>query len=383
MRYKIIDADRHVIEPLSMWSEYLDDDIQRSAPLAKKIESMETVLERFHRLGLETPLQLSELFLKDKPLLKHWYEAAKMESDKDKEFRAQQLSRGSCPEAQLKAMVESGIEKAHMLPTYAVWLVNNDNLTPNESLGYANAYNNWLYDYCKSDPVKLKGAGVISRHDPVNMIEQVENVIAKGWYAIALFPGIVNGRDLGHSDYNDFWAFCSKKNVAIAFHGGTHVQSKTAGSDRYKSHFALHACSHSFEIQMAFLSLLESGVLERNPELKIGFLEAGCSWVPHWLWRLDHICYGDMPGEVAQNITMKPSEYFKKHCWVAFEIGEPGITEVINCIGIERLIFGSDFPHIDHVQFNLDSLNSESLKFTDKQLSMVLEENALAFFGDW
>ena len=100
---------------------------------------------------------------------------------------------------------------------------------------------------------------------------------------------------------------------------------------------------------MGFLALLESGILQDNPRLKVGLLEGGCAWIPYWLWRMDNICHPEVPELVAKTMPKKPSEYFKQHCWVTVEPGEPCIDEVIRIVGHERLIFGTDFPHLDHL----------------------------------
>lgn len=38
---------------------------------------------------------------------------------------------------------------------------------------------------------------------------------------------------------------------------------------------------------MAMLALIEGGVLERHPKLRVAFLESGCGWLLYWLWRMD------------------------------------------------------------------------------------------------
>ena len=98
---------------------------------------------------------------------------------------------------------------------------------------------------------------------------------------------------------------------------------------------------------MALLALIEGGVLERHPNLRVGFLESGCGWLPYWLWRLDRE-YLDLRWEVKERVKMKPSEYFRRQCFISIEPDERYLTEIINYIGSDNLIFGSDFPHPDH-----------------------------------
>jgi predicted TIM-barrel fold metal-dependent hydrolase len=285
------------------------------------------------------------------------------------------------PNTQLESMDLSNINSAAIFSTFAGFIVNHSELPADVSLAYADAYNRWLKDYCDFDSDRLKAVGLISRHDPKNMVEQLEKIVENGWTSIPLRPEVILGRVLGHEDYNDFWAACEKHNIAVAFHGGTNLHAPTAGTDRFTSRFAMHACSHPMEAQMAFVSLLESGVLERHPRLKFAFLEAGASWVPHWLWRLDNICYPEFPTLVEENIKMLPSEYFKRQCWVGIELGEPCLREVINVIGHDKLLYGSDFPHPDHLHFTTEDIAQQLSELDENELQAVLEQNAIDFYG--
>ena len=150
--------------------------------------------------------------------------------------------------------------------------------------------------------------------------------------------------------------------------------------DRFDNRFCLHACSHPMEAQMAFISLLEAGVLERYPNLQFAFLEAGCSWVAYWLWRLDNICFDEFPSMVEKNIKMKPSEYFKRQCWVSVEIGEP-IKDTLDIISHEKLLFGTDYPHPDHLHFDINEIAMNMPELTKKQLDDILYNNPSKLFG--
>jgi predicted TIM-barrel fold metal-dependent hydrolase len=207
-------------------------------------------------------------------------------------------------------------------------------------------------------------------------------VVSFGWRCVTLRPEMIMGRSLAHPDYKAFWAACEQHDVAVAFHGGTHLTAPTVGTDRFTSRFGLHACSHPMEAQMAFVSLLESGVFERHPSLRFAFLEAGASWVPHWLWRLDNICYPEFQELTSEAVTMLPSEYFKRQCWVAVEIEEPCLRQVVEAVGISQLLFGTDFPHPDHLHFDISNITESCPDLSHNELKAMLETNPTRFFGE-
>jgi predicted TIM-barrel fold metal-dependent hydrolase len=135
------------------------------------------------------------------------------------------------------------------------------------------------------------------------------------------------------------------------------------------------------EQMMAFLSLVESGVLERHPTLRLAFLEAGCGWLPYWLWRLDEVEYCHLSREVAENVRRPPSEYFRRQCFVAFEPDEPSLEQVISLVGSDRLLFGSDFPHLDHGGEIVQQAVALGDRLPAEVVARLLGENAARFFG--
>lgn len=378
---QIYDCDRHVIEPIDIWREFVDKDIFDQYPIRLEYDTKEAALQRVATLGAAAGVKLPPTYMiGDIPTLFAWDDKMQLACVVDGANNHQQRKSASMPESQLDEMDKTGVTFARLHPTFATFLVNNEQIPPHVSLAYANAYNKWLKSYCDYDPSRLKGVGIISRLDTDSMLSQLNTVLAYNWSCITIRPEMINGRDLGHVDHESFWASCEKHNISITIHGGSHAFLNTAGTQRFTSHFALHACSHPLEIQMAFLSLLEAGVLERYPKLKFAFLEAGSAWVPYWLWRLDNICYPEFPSLTKQNMKMLPSQYFKRQCWVAIEPGEPNLRETINWIGHERLLFGSDFPHPDHAHIDVENIAADCPELSDLELNSILHQNPRDFF---
>jgi predicted TIM-barrel fold metal-dependent hydrolase len=96
---------------------------------------------------------------------------------------------------------------------------------------------------------------------------------------------------------------------------------------------------------LASLSLICKGTLEKHPELQVVFLESGTGWLPYWLWRLDEH-YEILPFQVPW-LKRKPSNYFRRQCYVSCEPDESHLGDAIKSIGAERVLFASDYPHWD------------------------------------
>ncbi|MCF6439363.1 amidohydrolase [Pseudoalteromonas luteoviolacea] len=375
--FKIIDCDRHVIEPQHLWDVYSDNVHSNGVTLDFDNEE-----KRTQRIKAGYPdLALPPVYkVQGYPILSNWDLEQQIASAIVNSQSLKERKSATNPMDQVESMQETNISKALLFPTFANYVVNHEKIDATYSLACAKNYNAWLKDYCSEYPEKLYPVGLLSRHDTNTLVEQVNEIVRFGWKAVVLRPEPILGKNLGHPDYEAFWDACESNDLTVCFHGGTHLQGQTVGMDRFTSRFSLHACSHPMEAQMAFITLLESGVLERYPRLKIAFLEAGCSWVAHWLWRLDNICYEEFPSLTDKNIKMKPSEYFVRNCWVGIEIGEP-LSDVLSFIGHEKLIFGSDYPHPDHLHFDLTKISEKLPDLSESQLRDVLENNPKKLFG--
>lgn len=335
--------------------------------------------ERLNKYGIDIPLPPTYM-LKDSQILSNWDTRHQIASALINNNSKSERAKAMTPAGQIDSMNTSNVDIAMIFPTFAGYIVNHKHITPEASLDYANAYNRWITDYCSYESTRLKPVSLISRHDPATLVSQVEQSVRRGWSAITLRPEPILGKTLGDPSYERFWQACAHHEIAVSFHGGTHLQGQTVGMDRFNNRFALHACSHPMEAQMAFVTLLESGVFERNSNLKVAFLEAGCSWVPHWLWRLDNICYNEFPSLTKDNIKVLPSEYFMTNCWVGVEIGEP-LNDTLAMIGHSKLIFGSDYPHPDHLHFDLANISEEMPGLSNSQISDILDENPRKLFN--
>ncbi|WP_437279189.1 amidohydrolase family protein [Sorangium sp. So ce375] len=379
--FRIIDVDRHVLEPVAMWPEHLPARMREVAPRFEPFGPPETLAERLNRLGehtlLPTPLTLC---VAGEPVMRV-PEAAYIEAGLIAERRRELLAAAATPSGHLAEMDATGIDVAVMLPTVASYLVNDDSIDAERSRAYARAYNRWLGGFCSSAPARLLGPALISRHDPESLVGDLEQAVHDGARSVVLRPNPVQGRTLSAPAYARFWAACEHHAVAVLLHEGTHARLPTAGADRFQTHFGRHACSHPMEAMMALLSLIEGGVLEAHPTLRVGLLEAGCGFLPYWLWRLDHVEYAQMRGEVRGRVRRPPSEYFQRQCWIALEPSEVMLDRVVKEIGATRMVFGTDFPHLDHGPGMVDEMMALRGALGDESLRAILWDSPSALMG--
>ncbi|MCG8668673.1 MAG: amidohydrolase, partial [Pseudomonadales bacterium] len=98
--------------------------------------------------------------------------------------------------------------------------------------------------------------------------------------------------------------------------------------------------------QQSLLSFFALGTLERFPKLKLGVLESGCGWVGSFLDRVDALFDTNM--RHLTPLTMPPTEYFRRQCFVSGDPDETAAPLLIDHVGAECFMWATDYPHPDH-----------------------------------
>ena len=88
------------------------------------------------------------------------------------------------------------------------------------------------------------------------------------------------------------------------------------------------------------------GVFERFPKLQIVSAENDVSWIPHFMYRLDH-AYDRFRHFEGVNLLMLPSEYVRCNVVATFQFEQATADFTRRLFGAERLMWSSDYPHTD------------------------------------
>jgi predicted TIM-barrel fold metal-dependent hydrolase len=252
---------------------------------------------------------------------------------------------GFDPRLRLADMDREGIDVAVLYPSLGLnfWaIIDHDAAT-----SLARAYNDWLAEYCSAAPDRLFGAAMVPWQSPAASVAELRRAHDQlGMQAVFLRPNPCLGRTVVHPAHEPFWAAAEELGMTVGIHEGSSNTIETLGSDRLPFNpLVLHAVSHAFEQMLACAQLIAEGVMERHADLRFVFLEAGGAWAPYWLWRLDEQVGGF--GGYCPEMTLTPTEYFTRQCWISFEIDEPSLPALAPIIGAERIVWGSDYPHHD------------------------------------
>ncbi|MBT3562720.1 MAG: amidohydrolase family protein [Gammaproteobacteria bacterium] len=222
--------------------------------------------------------------------------------------------------------------------------------------GAAEALNRGMVDFCGADD-RLLGVGFLPFDDPTTTLESAKRDIERGIKAFMIPTDAINGRSPAHVDYHPIWALLEEAGVPITLHIGSGKQftavymetgekrelnNPISNVESTKPH-DLPVLHHSIERWLT--AMIYFGVLEKFPKLMIGIIELGSNWVPATLMNLDIGSSALGRFDVTlQNLSMKPSEFFRRQVRVApLHMEDSGW--VLKNVGPEILMFNTDYPH--------------------------------------
>jgi predicted TIM-barrel fold metal-dependent hydrolase len=352
-RQAVIDADGHVHEPHDMWPKYLEPRYRFDAP--KMVTDSRGIVRR-QLAGRMLPYTVVT----------------------DKEWQAPKIRAGGHdPQERLKDMDSEGIDTAYLFPTVAIQFGGVDNV--NVLAALCRAYNNWVHDYTRIAPDRLAAIAALPQLDMYEMLAEAERAVSTLQCAgVFLRPNPIGGRTLDDPYFEPLWSLLEDLGVPVCIHEGMTQNVPAAGLDRYDNYLFRHAVSHTHEQQMACLEILCGGVLERHPKLRVAFLESGVGWIASWLERLDH--HMKSWGHTSAKLPHRPSDYFKRQCFISTESEEAMIPGIIQVMGDDNIVWASDYPHPD-AQFPgvvAEMINRKDLSEASK--SKILSENARRLF---
>jgi predicted TIM-barrel fold metal-dependent hydrolase len=340
--FRVADSDMHLFEPADLWQRWIDPAWKHAAPVGL------SEMRRDMRVKVKSHVILRLGTVRPQSDRSAW--KAEHEGPYDHAER-----QGWNPASQKEAMDAEGLDVAVLFPTRGLFvlgldtpaMMGPDGLEPELAAAIARAYNDWLADFCAHDPQRFLAAGMVAPHDVDAAVAEARRCAERGFKAVFLPPGTVNRRPWHHPAYDPLWGECERLGLAVGFHGG--------GQNFLRPDFSLevldklmmwHTFSQPLGIMATAVSLTAGGVCERFPKIRFALLEGNCAWAPWLFYRLDE--HFEWLGAMeAPELTMKPSDYFRRNCWLSVEADEALVRQYVEVCGDDNLVFSTDYPHAD------------------------------------
>ena len=250
--------------------------------------------------------------------------------------------------SQLEAMDEEGLDVAVLFRTFPLHC--DDSLEPEYANDLCRAWNNWMADFCKADPKRLRPSALITLHDVDLAVDETRRAITQlGAIGLCLVPEPANGRHIHDRYYDPVWREAEKLGVPICFHPAANPNTDQV-VHRFKGHSqrgGVDQClSQSHRADAGSGEFLRRRRARAFPKLRVAFLEGNCGWLPWVLYRLDER-WELRKDYTNEPMSMKPSDYFMRQCFISVDVEENLVDDVIKRIGDDNVVISTDYPHAD------------------------------------
>ena len=205
-------------------------------------------------------------------------------------------------------------------------------------------YNDFAAEFAEYDPDRIKAVHMLNFDN--TQWAAAEAVRAKDSGAAGLMIPVATAAGYESDEYDDLWPVLEELGLPLHFHIAT-----TRWPMQWRSHVTTRSGMVNFpdyHVRLALTDLILSGVTERYPGLQFVSVENEGGWVPHWLDRMDWHYKTNFrwAGTHRFKNELLPSDFFRTNMFVSFT-EDPAIVRDRHAVGVDRMMWGSDFPHAE------------------------------------
>ena len=328
----ILSSDSHVFEPPDLWVTRIDAAFRARAPRLQRIDGADQIV-------IEADQVLSGIGLI---------------SNAGARFEAPETISG---QGRFVDVPAGGYDSAQHLADMRIDGVAGEVLYPSQGLFYFRiadgalmsaifrAYNDWLAEFCGTDPDRLKGIAMINLDDVEDGVRELERAARLGLAGAMITEYPLEHRRYDQPEYERFWAAAAGLGMPLSLHTATRRQGKIRGAGDKTLRDASSRATKAFYPALSLCDLIFSGVFERHPALTLAIVEFELAWAPHVLSTMDYT-YRERHGEAFYRFKdgLRPSDFFRRNVVLSFQEDAIGIR-LRDTIGVDNMMWGSDYPH--------------------------------------
>ncbi len=324
---EVIDADTHIIEPPEMW-DHLDEELYSRRPVVVRVPN-DTLY------GTTNAMWLIDGQIFPRPGGKGGFRIATPSAQERQQLR-RDVALGSReltdPAIRVADMDKDDVSVQVVYPTLFLIYVTPD---PVLEAGLARAYNAFIGEACAATDGRIRWVAVLPFNSVDASIAEMHRAAEAGASGL-FFMGMAGERSLADPYMFPIYEEAAKLGMPICIHIGS---GNPALNNVFDFHLSGVFASSSCLPIVGFRDIVLNRIPERFPDLKFGLLEATASWVPHCLYTMRRQFGGDADG-------WGPRLFEENRIYIACEV-EEDIPYLLNFIGEDHLMMGSDYAHTD------------------------------------
>jgi predicted TIM-barrel fold metal-dependent hydrolase len=310
-------------------------------------------------------------------------------------FKEQEIAWGD-RDLRLALMDEQGIEAALMFPGHVLFLEYEFRDDVDAIYANARAYNRWIAEEVGFAHLRrMFLPPYLSLADVELAVEELERLIRAGAPLVAIISGHAHGgrenwrggRSVADPCFDPVWARIEAAGMRVVTHVGPTDYAKY-GADLSEDPEAVLGSFDALQYALYWAdrpametvaTMLVHGLFARFPGIRVCMAEQGTVWLPYLLRKLDHAYLLGRRGRFAP-LERRPSEIFREHFVVA-PYPEENVARVVVEVGVEPIVFGSDFPHGEGLPFPAEYAAAQLGGLPPEQVQAIMRDNLARFLG--
>ena len=275
------------------------------------------------------------------------------------------------PEQRIADMDSLGVDVQVVSTTAAFYRYD---LEPAVTTAMHRECNDEVSQMTKDHPKRFAGLANLPMQDPNRAIAELERSMVELGLKGAMINDTANGVTYDQPQYLPFWRAAEELGALIFVHQRGGDTLVTPRIDRY--HLP-NTIGNLVDRAVTFASLVFGGVMDRCPDLKVCLAHGG-GYACFGVGRMDR--GWQVRPEAPVNIQQPPSTYLRKFYYDCLTHSEPALRYLIDTVGVDRIVFGTDWPAdmlIDWPVSWILSLNS----LTQDEKEAILWKNLEGLLG--
>lgn len=288
------------------------------------------------------------------------------------------IRRLSDPELRIKDQDLDGVQAEVLYGVLGAGIRLQD---PEAAVEVCRIYNEWLAGFTKHYPDRLLGLASLPAGDVNAAVEETLRAGKMGLKGLE-FATTHEMTPLWHTYWEPLWKAVNEVELPIHFHTIGNKRPPVPDDIPVRAQRAAAAVGITgFQLFTAnfLMSIIFAGVLERYPKVRVVLGESGIGWIPYILERMDYEWDDQFRNDL--DLKMKPSEYWYRQCKATFQYDEVGVL-LLDKLGADCIMWGSDFPHPDGVWPDSQEFISKQFGHLPAKIQhKIVCENAARFYG--
>jgi predicted TIM-barrel fold metal-dependent hydrolase len=343
--YRIISADGHVIEPPGMWTTYLPKQFHDRAPrLVKDPDGGDAWELAPGAPPMPIGLVVSEGQWGRRYEDNRWY-GCTYDTIRQGAFSGKH---------RIEEQDIDGVDAEVIFPsqrTMSAFMAQEDDAY---HLAGLNAYNTWLNDeFTAADHTRFVSLAQMPAVDIATAVSWLREAKAAGFKGV-IISAYPSGNATLSLDDDPFWEAAEQERMPIHIHVGLSQAGKRRAAGAGQAEAVRSGGLPSLEAMGGpvgeasgvISKFIYTGMFDRYPDLQFVAAETGAGWIPHFLEHMDDHWWRNRVWS-ASPLKHLPSEYFKRNWKVTF-IREPFAVQVRHHIGVDNMMWSTDYPHHRH-----------------------------------